>query len=293
MQSREGAVIASHREPFANAADLPALTELLLEEGRPDAALRMLLFWTAEQRFISARVRCDGGASASGQTDAAATAAYLLAATRYMERANPTGKEEELLFRGMRTALSLLMKDFREGMLPFSTRTAAFDAGMLGRELLFQGSSEVTALGICACKAFFAYCKASGRRAAKEADGYQKTLLEAEANYEKNYSHNGSIARNAPRREALIRRLRFIRGVCTLCQREGAYPFEDTLELDKYGRYLCRRCFACAEINKRINKVLVKNIIYVKKLYIALGDFCHCLIAVSDDAVSDNCHTII
>ena len=244
MQSREGAVIASHREPFACAADLPALTELLLDRDRGDAALRMLLYWTAEQRFIAPRVRCDGVESGVALPDAASVASYLLAATRYMMRANPKGKEGDLLFRGMRTALSLLMKEFREGMLPFSTRTGAFDAGLLGRELLFQGSSEVTALGICACKAFFAYCQAVGKRAAKDADGYRKTLIEAETYFKKNYSHNGSIARNAPRRETLIRRPRFIRGVCTLCQREGAYPFEDTLELDKYGRYLCRRCFA-------------------------------------------------
>lgn len=244
MQSREGAVIASHREPFSCAADLPALTELLLDSDRSDAALQMLLYWTAEQRFAAPRVRCDGVECNVALPDAASVASYLLAATRYMMRDNPTGKEGDLLFRGMRSALSLLMKEFREGMLPFSTRTAAFDAGLLGRELLFQGSSEVTALGIRACKEFFAYCQAGGKRAAKDADGYRKTLIEAETYFEKNFSHNGSIARNAPRRETLLRRPRFIRGVCTLCQREGAYPFEDTLELDKYGRYLCRRCFA-------------------------------------------------
>lgn len=248
MQSQDGGVVASHREPYAAAADLPALTDLFLCSDRSDAAMRMLLCWTAAQEemgFIPAHLLCGKSAVCEGgQLDYSATAAYLLAATRLFSALNPQGKEGTVLFRGMRTAFSGLMQGFREGMLPFSSRTAAFDAGILGRELLFQGSAEVTALGIHAAQAFIAFCQSSGKRAAKDEKGYRRILAEAVKSYEKNFTFKGKICRNAPRLETLVRRPRFIRGVCTLCQREGAYPFEDHLELDKYGRYLCRRCFA-------------------------------------------------
>lgn len=248
MQSVEGGIIASQREPYARAADLPALTHLLLQKDRGAEALRMLLYWTqalAERGWVPDKLLCGKDAVCEdGQQDYLATAAYLLSATKVLSAKGADEKEEVLLFRGMRSAFSTLMMGFKEGMLPFSTGAMAFDAGILGRELLFQGSTETTALAIRAGEEFVAFCEQNGKRIAKEERGFRRTLAEASAGYEKNFTYRGKTVRNVPRLETLARRPRFIRGVCTLCQREGAYPFEDTLELDKYGRYLCRKCFA-------------------------------------------------
>lgn len=248
MQSDSGAVVSSHREPLASAGDLPSLTALFLQSGQIDAAGRMLLYWTeqsAEIGFIPSVLACEPDViSPRGQADAAASAAYLWATARYCRATSPTGKAAEELHRGMRSAFASVMQSFREGMLPFGMRTQAFNAGLLGRELLFQGSAEATAVAIAAAREFLDYCKLSGKRAAKEEKGYRQILATAEAMYENNFTYKGKIYRNAPRLETLTRRPRFIRGVCTLCQRDGAYPAEDTLELDKYGRYLCRRCFS-------------------------------------------------
>lgn len=248
MQSASGAVAASHREPYAVAADLPALTAALMEMGQDAAAVRMLLCWTAAAQkcdFVPPKLLCDVTAAGEfGQSDPSAASAYLLAAVRCSREASMTAREKEDLFRGMRAAFSALMQGFREGMLPFGGNTAAFDAGILGRELLFQGSAEVTALGIFAGQEFLAYCEQNCRRAAKDDKGYRRILHEAIADYEKNFVFKGNLFRNSPRLEGITRRPRFIRGICTLCQKEGAYAAEGMLELDKYGRYLCRRCFA-------------------------------------------------
>ncbi|MBQ8382601.1 MAG: hypothetical protein IJX47_05270 [Clostridia bacterium] len=247
MQSASGAVVASHREPFAASADLPSLTALFLQSGRREAALRMLLYWTEQAErigFVPALLSCDADAVCpQGQPDAASTASYLLAAARFCRKASPSGREADLLYRGMRSAFSSLMQSFRDGMLPFGTRTQAFDAGLLGRDLLFQGSAEVTAPAIRAGREFTEYCRESGRRTAKEERGYSLILSEAADSFESNFTVKGKLCRNAPKLETRTRRPRFIRGTCTLCQRDGAYPAEDMLELDKYGRYLCRRCF--------------------------------------------------
>ncbi len=248
MQAASGAVTVSVREPFAAAADLPALTEVLLQTGQSKAAKEMLLYWTAKGAalgYIPTSALCaDDAVWAYGQSDPAADAAYLLASVRLCQAATLERAEEDRLYKGMRSAFSGMMQRFRDGMLPFSGRTAAFDAGILGRELLFQGSAEVTALAICAGREFLSYCQERGKRSAKGEGGYSRILEEAESSFEKNFTHMGSLCRNAPRLEGITRRPRFIRGVCTLCQKDGAYPTEDTLELDKYGRYLCRRCFA-------------------------------------------------
>ena len=248
MQAEEGGVIASQREPYALATDLPVLTEVLLRSNQPESALRMLQYWTAAQErigFVPSRLLCNAESVCEyGQVDYSATASYLLAATRLFSVKELKDEEGTALFRGMRAAFSALMQGFREGMLPFGPRTVAFDAGILGRELLFQGSAEVTALGIRAATEFLAFCDQTGKRPAKDAKGYRTILAEAAKDYEKNFTYRGKICRNAPRLETLMRRPRFIRGVCTLCQRDGAYPLEDHLELDKYGRYLCRKCFA-------------------------------------------------
>ena len=248
MQSDSGAVVSSHREPLASAGDLPSLTALFLQSGQIDAAARMLSYWTEQSAalgFIPSALACEPDViSPRGQADAASSAAYLWATARYCRATSPTGKAAEELHRGMRSAFASVMQSFREGMLPFGMRTQAFDAGLLGRELLFQGSAEATAVAIAAAREFLDYCNLSGKRAAKEEKGYRQILATAEAMYENNFTYKGKIYRNAPRLETLTRRPRFIRGVCTLCQRDGAYPAEDTLELDKYGRYLCRRCFS-------------------------------------------------
>lgn len=248
MQSNDGAIVASQREPYALASDLPALTHLLLQNDRGADALRMLLCWTralTERGWVPHKLLCGTDAvCADGQQDYSATAAYLLSATRLLSAQVADEKEEVILFRGMRATFSTLMTGFKEGMLPFGTGAMAFDAGILGRELLFQGSTEVTALAIRAGEEFIAFCEQHGKRIAKEEKGYRRILAEASASFEKNFTYKGRIVRNAPRLETLARRPRFIRGVCTLCQRDGAYPFEDALELDKYGRYLCRKCFA-------------------------------------------------
>lgn len=248
MQARSGAVTTSHREPYAAAADLPALCALFLREKQEDAARRMLLCWTAEAEklgFVPSVLSCnDSAVGQPQQPDAASAAAYLLAAVQYCRTVPLVEKDADLLYRGMRRAFSSLLQSFREGMISFGLRTQAFDAGLLGRELLFQGSAEDTALAIRAAEDFAAYCRERGKRIAKEDKGYLTILNEAERSYDDNFTAKGRICRNAPRLEAYTRRPRFIRSVCTLCQRDGAYPAVDTLELDKYGRYLCRRCFA-------------------------------------------------
>ena len=248
MQSASGAVVASPREPFAASADLPSLTALFLRVGQTQAARRMLLYWTEQAEkigFIPALLPCDADAVCPpGQQDAASTASYLLAAARFCRETTPVGRDADQLYRGMRSAFSALMQSFKEGMLPFGTRTQAFEAGLLGGDLLFQGSAEVTALAICAGREFTEYCLENGKRIAKEEKGYSFILAEASDSFESNFAVKGKIWRNAPKLEVRTRRPRFIRGTCTLCRRDGAYPVEDMLELDKYGRYLCRRCFA-------------------------------------------------
>ncbi len=248
LTAASGAVIASQREPYASAADLPALTALLLGHNKADNALAMLSYWTdvlLERGYVPPILSATADAiSPDGQPDAMATAAYLYAAARYATAALPQGRTADLLFRGMRTAFSGLMQSFREGMLPFGMRSAAFHAGILGRELICQGSAEDTAVAILAAREYLSYCTAANRRIAKEDKGYLEILRHAEESYAANFVYRGKLCRNAPKLEGKIRRRRFIRGICDLCRQEGAYTAEDDLELDKYGRYLCRACFA-------------------------------------------------
>lgn len=246
--AKDAVILASHREPYASASDLPALTEVLLQTGEQDTARRMLLrFHTmfAQNEHPTARLLSgEGTVMESGLADYSALAAYLLAVSRYLQNGSPSEKDLALLYRGARRIFILLMQGMRDGMLPFGSSDRAFEAGLMGRELLFQGSAETTALAIAAGKEYLAYCNTVGKRIAREEAGYREILTDAEARFDKNFVFNRKQVRNAPRLEAITRRPRFVRGICVLCQQEGAYPFEEALELDKYGRYLCRRCFA-------------------------------------------------
>lgn len=248
MQAASGAVVTSHREPYAVATDLPWLCSLFLQTDQVVAAGKMLAYWTeASERlgFVPPMLACRPlTVGPPQQQDATSEAAYLLATVNYCNQVTLGKKESDLLYRGMRRTFSALMQSFKEGMIPFSLRTQAFDAGLLDRELLFQGSAEATALAICAAEEFAKYCQKNSKKIAKEEKGYLTILSDAKQSYERNFAAKGKICRNAPRLESYTRRPRFIRGVCTLCQRKGSYPLIDTLELDKYGRYLCRRCFA-------------------------------------------------
>lgn len=248
MQAECGAVVSAQRVPYAVAADLPAISRLFWQNRRTDAARRMLLYWTEQADrlgFVPSALPCgDHAVCPPGQTDASAEAAYLLAAVDLCREVPLGDRDASLLYRGMRDAFASLLRRFREGMVPFDPHLQAFDAGLLGRELLFQGSAEATALSIRAAEAFVEYCRSHHLRIAKDDKGYLATLQDAICRYEENFLVEGRVMRNAPKLEAVTRRPRFIRGICSPCQRSGAYPTWDTLELDKYGRYLCRRCFA-------------------------------------------------
>ena len=254
MQSASGAVVTSCREPYAQASALPALTRYWLNKGYPDRALRMLLYWTElleRQGFVPSVASCtlDTLCPVERQ-EPLSVAAYLWATARLCRQYAPEKPSADRLYRGMRAAYSALMQSFREGMLPFGAGMQAFEAGLLGDALLFQGSAEATALAISAGREFAAYCRESGKRMAKSEQGYRDILQSAEKQWDVHFALNGRICRNAPRLEAVTRRSRFIRGVCTECRKEGAYPMEDMLELGKYGQYLCRRC--AAERKERI-----------------------------------------
>lgn len=248
MQSASGAIVASQREPYAKAESLPALTAYFLQKGSGDRALRMLLYWTAlsEQRgFVPSAISCvQDSLCPDKREEPLSAAAYLWATAHFCRQCPPDPRTADALYRGMRMAYSALMQSFREGMLPFGQQMQAFEAGLLGDALVFQGSAEVTALAISAGREFAAYCRENGKRMAKSQQGYSSILQSAEVQFDDRFSFGGSICRNAPRLETLTRRPRFLRGICSACKAEGAYPTEDMLELGRYGQYLCRRCAA-------------------------------------------------
>lgn len=248
MQSTDGGVIASLREPYAKAADLPALTACWALQKQTARVERMLLRWSLqveEKGFVPTAISCSEDVLYPGnREEPLSAAAYLWSTAYFARRYRMDPSTAELLYRGMRRAYSTLMQAFREGMLPFGAEMQAFEAGLLGDSLLFQGSAEVTSLAIAAGDEFAAYCRENSKRTAKSEQGYREILESAKAQMDTHFAHGGKICRNAPRLESLIRRPRFLRGICWVCRKEGAYPVEDQLELGKYGQYLCRRCAA-------------------------------------------------
>ncbi|MBQ7354244.1 MAG: hypothetical protein IJW62_01845 [Clostridia bacterium] len=261
MQAECGAVVSAQRVPYAIATDLPAVCRLFLQSGHTDVARRMLLYWTRQTErlgFVPSVLLCgDHAACPPCRSDASAEAAYLLASVDLCENVSLDDREGTLLYRSMREAFASLLHRFREGMIPFDPHMQAVEAGLLDLELLSQGSAEATALSIRAAEAFAAYCQARRLRIAKDNKGYLAILQDAVCRYEKNFLLKGRVMRNAPKLEAVTRRPRFIRGICSHCRRSGAYLAYDTLELDKYGRYLCRRCFAdCRNLPERTDPAL-------------------------------------
>lgn len=248
MTAKNGITVASQREPFGLASDLPAMAEVFALAGEEDRVRTMLLTWSravCENDRFPMRLLADRSMELNGTLpDYTGAASYLLAASRAMAKGIAQGREADRIFRGMRHTFTFLLQGIKEGMLPFSAYDRCMEAGILGRELLFQGSAESTALAIAAAKAYLQYCDQSGRRVAHDSGKYRLILSDAEASYEAHFVRGKRFYRNSPALEGLTRRPRFIRSICVLCQQKGAYPFEEMLELDKYGRYLCRRCFS-------------------------------------------------
>ncbi len=248
LQSAAGGILADRRTPYAMVFDLPALTAALLRHERREECTRMLLFWTdavEHAKSVPGRLLCANDVIAPpAPVDGATAAAYLLAVASYCQRVMPTGKIRARMIRGMRIAARQLYSSLKAGMLTFGTACPAFSRGILPGELLFQGCAEHSALAIAAGRAYLAYDELSAFLNASDRVRVAQMTETVAMSLDANFAGADQYYRNAPRLEALTRRPRFLRWICTNCQSQGAYPAEEWLEADAGGRYLCRRCLA-------------------------------------------------
>lgn len=251
MQASNGMILTDVWHPYAKAIDLPMLTAALLSVGMTEQAAKMIDCWASAMGVngdgIPPILYADGQAERFTRScDSHATAAFLLAAVLVAEAAGGKWEDDrtDALYRKMRKAFTLVMHHLVGGMLPFSVSDACFEAGILDRDALMQGSAVATAVAITAAERYIAYCEHSGRKIARESERYLEQLTAAREAFEHHFGGEPLYSLNAPELEEKVRSDRFLRGICPNCSKEGAFEAIEPLKLDRTGRYRCRRCLS-------------------------------------------------
>lgn len=240
MQAEEGYILGDTWHPYANASALPLLTAALLRLGHREEAERMLDYHAAQ---------IDASHEQGGES-----AAFLLAALLCLEAEPDVGDpdRDETRCRRMRKAFSHLMQAIGHQVLPFSGDELCFEAGILSRDSIFHGSAIATAMALAAFERYFRYCERIGCKIARESAHYLELYTAAVDGFERHFGGEGLYRLNSPALEERIRRPRFMRGVCPSCSAspDNPFPMIEPLELDRTGRYRCRRCLARANASE-------------------------------------------